>query len=53
LGERVGWDHVLLGSDYPYDMAEADPVSAVKALGLTITDQRALLGDNARAFLGL
>lgn len=34
LGERVGWDHVALGSDYPFDMASPDPVAAVEAAGL-------------------
>lgn len=30
LGERVGWDHVALGSDYPFDMASPDPVGALE-----------------------
>lgn len=30
LGETVGWDRVMLGSDYPYDMAEAHPVTAAR-----------------------
>ena len=34
LGERVGWDHVVIGSDYPFDMASSDPVGAVEAAGL-------------------
>ena len=35
LAERVGWDHVMLGSDFPFDMASSDPVGAVEAV---ITD---------------
>ena len=51
LGRRVGWDHVVLGSDYPFDMASTDPVMAVEALGLPEEDQRAVLEENAERFL--
>ena len=34
LGERVGWDHIALGSDYPFDMAATDPVGALDAAGV-------------------
>jgi aminocarboxymuconate-semialdehyde decarboxylase len=29
LAEHVGHDHVLLGTDLPFDMAEADPATAL------------------------
>lgn len=51
LGRRVGWDHVVLGSDYPFDMASADPVGGVDAVELSETDRRRVLEDNAIAFL--
>lgn len=51
LGERVGWDRVLLGSDFPFDMAEPDPVGAVEAIGLDTGNQRLVLEQNAVAFL--
>lgn len=51
LGRRVGWDHVVLGSDYPFDMANFDPVTAVEAIGLAAEDQRKVLEDNAERFL--
>lgn len=51
LGERVGWDHVLLGSDYPFDMASAEPVRAVEAIGLDAERQREVLETNAQDFL--
>jgi aminocarboxymuconate-semialdehyde decarboxylase len=51
LGERVGWRHVMLGSDYPFDMASDDPVAAVEALALDQDDLRAVLGGNAGDFL--
>jgi aminocarboxymuconate-semialdehyde decarboxylase len=51
LGRRVGWDHVVLGSDYPFDMASADPVGAVDQLSLAAGERKALLEDNAHRFL--
>jgi len=51
LGRRVGWDHVVLGSDYPFDMASTDPVGGVDAVELD-TDQRSqVLEGNAHDFL--
>jgi aminocarboxymuconate-semialdehyde decarboxylase len=51
LGRRVGWDHVVLGSDYPFDMAAADPVTGVEAVGLDETDRSLVLEENAKRFL--
>lgn len=34
LVEQAGADHVLLGSDYPFDMADPDLVGTVRAAGL-------------------
>jgi aminocarboxymuconate-semialdehyde decarboxylase len=51
LGERVGWDHVLVGTDYPFDMAESDPVGELRALNLGDIDERAVLERNVDAFL--
>lgn len=51
LGARVGWDHVVLGSDYQFDMADKDPVASVRALGLDPADESLVLGGNAEAFL--
>ncbi|MDA2889435.1 amidohydrolase family protein [Mycolicibacterium sp. BiH015] len=39
LLQRVGADRLALGSDYPFDMADPDPVATVRA---TITDPVAL-----------
>lgn len=44
LGARVGWDHVVLGSDYCFDMSSDDPVSDVRQLELTAGDESAVLG---------
>jgi aminocarboxymuconate-semialdehyde decarboxylase len=35
LGRRVGWDHVMVGSDYPFDMSSSDPVGDVEAVDMT------------------
>jgi aminocarboxymuconate-semialdehyde decarboxylase len=53
LVRRVGADRVLLGSDYPFDMADRHPVRTVEAAGLDAHDRAALLGGNAARELGL
>jgi aminocarboxymuconate-semialdehyde decarboxylase len=49
----AGADHVLLGSDYPFDMADARPADTVAAAGLHPDDERAVLGGNAARLLDL
>ena len=51
LGRRTGWDHVLLGSDYPFDMASTDPVAGVDAVGLGEEEMKMVLEGNAGHFL--
>jgi aminocarboxymuconate-semialdehyde decarboxylase len=51
LGERIGWDHVMVGTDYPFDMAERDPVDEVKAAGLDAAAERGVLSENVDRFL--
>jgi aminocarboxymuconate-semialdehyde decarboxylase len=54
LVQRFGADHVLLGTDYPYDMGEDDPVGLVGQVpGLTGADRAAMLGGNAARLLRL
>jgi aminocarboxymuconate-semialdehyde decarboxylase len=44
----VGSDHILLGTDYPYDMGNHQPVETVSALsGLTGKDRQKILRENA------
>jgi aminocarboxymuconate-semialdehyde decarboxylase len=46
--ERFGADHVMLGTDYPYDMAEVDPLGAISAVkGLKKSDRDMITGGNA------
>ena len=52
LIERVGAKQVMLGSDYPYDMGDEDPVGLVKRLrGLDEADRDRILGGNAARLL--
>jgi aminocarboxymuconate-semialdehyde decarboxylase len=51
LGRRMGWDHVVLGSDYPFDMASTDPVAGVEAVEMSDSDRALVLEGNAARFL--
>jgi aminocarboxymuconate-semialdehyde decarboxylase len=51
LGQRVGWDHVMLGTDFPFDMAERDPVAKVDDADLDESDRTKVLETNAADFL--
>jgi aminocarboxymuconate-semialdehyde decarboxylase len=47
LIDYVGPEHVLLGSDYPFDMGDARHVDTVRALGLAPDVEAAILAGNA------
>jgi aminocarboxymuconate-semialdehyde decarboxylase len=47
----VGADHVLLGSDYPFDMGELDCVARVSALDVPPKVRAAVLGERAKELL--
>ncbi len=47
LIDYAGADHVLLGSDYPFDMGVARPAEAVRALELPAAVETKILGGNA------
>jgi len=50
----AGSDHVLLGSDYPYDMGDQNPVQTVFQLsGIEEKEQRRIMRENAIALFGL
>jgi len=53
LIEVFGADHVLLGTDYPYDMAEFDPIEHLVSSGLDASAVGAIAGGNAKKLLGL
>ena len=54
LVDTLGADHVLLGSDYPYPLGEAEAGALIRTSPLLTEDERAqLLAGNAAAFLAV
>ena len=53
LVREVGADRVLLGSDYPFDMADPHPVETVRRAALDEDDEAALLWGNAERLLAI
>jgi aminocarboxymuconate-semialdehyde decarboxylase len=51
LIDYAGPDHVLLGSDYPFDMGDARHVDTVRALELPGEVEEAILAGNAERLL--
>jgi aminocarboxymuconate-semialdehyde decarboxylase len=50
--DQYGAEHVLLGTDYPYDMGDEDPVGTVRNIPRLKTGERArILGGNAARLL--
>jgi aminocarboxymuconate-semialdehyde decarboxylase len=48
-----GADHVIMGTDYPFDMAEFDPIGHVAASGFDAATVAAIAGGNAKRLLGM
>jgi aminocarboxymuconate-semialdehyde decarboxylase len=54
LVATFGVDHVLMGTDYPYDMGEYDPLQHLDATpGLAAAARSAIAGGNAKALFGI
>ncbi|HVH76622.1 MAG TPA: amidohydrolase family protein [Stellaceae bacterium] len=54
LVAQYGADHVLVGTDYPADMGEVDPVGFIeRAQGLSEPEKAAILGGNAARLLDI
>jgi aminocarboxymuconate-semialdehyde decarboxylase len=50
--QRFGADHVVLGTDYPYDMGMEHPVDFIgEAPGLSAKDKALIMGGNAARLL--
>jgi aminocarboxymuconate-semialdehyde decarboxylase len=50
---RFGADHVLLGTDYPFDMGLPDPLALIAETNLAKSDREKIAGGNARRLFGL
>jgi aminocarboxymuconate-semialdehyde decarboxylase len=54
LVNTVGADHVVVGSDYPFDMGPAEPVRFVEGVpGISAGDKKKILSENAIRLLKL
>ena len=53
LVRLYGADHIVMGTDYPFDMGEYDPVGHVCGAGLDEATVAAICGGNAARLLGL
>ncbi len=51
LLDRLGDDHVVIGSDYPFGMGHPAPVDAVKRMGLAPEREAKVLGRNLARLL--
>jgi aminocarboxymuconate-semialdehyde decarboxylase len=53
LVKVVGTDQIVMGTDYPFDMAESDPVGHVTGSDLDARTVEAICGGNAKRLLGM
>jgi aminocarboxymuconate-semialdehyde decarboxylase len=49
----AGSERVLMGSDYPYDMADEHPVTFIRNLSISKDDKQKILGGNIIKLLGI
>lgn len=52
LVDAFGADHVVIGTDYPFDMGDSSPISLVDQLRLTQQQRDAICWQNAQRLLG-
>lgn len=51
LVDRLGDDHVVIGTDYPFDMGDEAPVDTIRACGLGREREAKVLGGNLARLL--
>jgi aminocarboxymuconate-semialdehyde decarboxylase len=51
LVDRLGADHVVIGTDYPFDMGDEAPVDTIRACGLGREQEAKVLGGNLARLL--
>ena len=51
LIERIGIDHIVLGTDYPFDMKDDTPVQSVQRLGLPREQEKLILSGTLERLL--
>jgi aminocarboxymuconate-semialdehyde decarboxylase len=51
--ERFGASQIMIGTDYPFNVQDKDPLGSLAAAGLDEARAKLLREDNARRFLGL
>lgn len=52
LVRSYGADRVLMGTDYPFDMGQGNPIDFIGSAGLSERDQAMILGENANQLFG-
>ena len=52
LIDRFGVDQVIVGTDYPFAIMEAEPIRRLQEIGLSETDREKIQNSNALRFLG-
>jgi aminocarboxymuconate-semialdehyde decarboxylase len=54
LVRQFGTDRIIMGTDYPFDMADFDPIGHVASVEhFDLTTIAAIAGGNARKLLGI
>jgi aminocarboxymuconate-semialdehyde decarboxylase len=51
LVDRLGADHVVIGTDYPFDMGDETPIETIRACGLGREREAKVLGGNLARLL--
>jgi len=53
LVKFAGFNHVVMGTDYPFDMGEASPVDLIESMECSLEKQKSILGENTARLLGV